>query len=113
LGASFKDFESDLPTWQEKVETVLRQLYWFSARLHLESWMGSFRFEWLPEDDAVERMPAERPVPVSHWRFESDYPFGRGRTFCGERGKKRREEERKDRHCNLDEVQNRANTRRR
>jgi hypothetical protein len=41
----------------------------------LESWVGSYRFEWSPEDEAVERMLAERPVPVSHWSFETDYPF--------------------------------------
>lgn len=82
IGASFKELEGDLPIWLGKFEAVLRRLFWFSARLHMDSWMGSYRFEWSPEDVAIERMMSDRPVPVSHWRFHTDYPIN-DRYFPG------------------------------
>jgi hypothetical protein len=73
LGASFKELEGDLSIWLGKFEAVLRRLYWFSARLQLEGWMGDFRFEWVPEDDSIERMFSERPQPIAKWHFSTNF----------------------------------------
>ena len=37
--------------------------------------MGDYRFEWSPEDVAIEKMMSDRPLPVSHWHFHTDYPL--------------------------------------
>lgn len=71
FGASFKDEPQDQSCWDGwvgKFEAALRQLYWWSATLHLVSEFEPERmFRWLPTAAAVDRMVCDSPQPVQEW----------------------------------------------
>ncbi len=58
-----------LNSWINKFEAVLRQLYWSSARLIVESDFSPQRreFTWKPGDGALQHMYAEPHEPIAEW----------------------------------------------
>jgi hypothetical protein len=71
FGASLKEVEQDWEAWLTKFEGLLTRLYWFSARLHLETEAnGSFSYEWLIETDQIDRWLQDPPQPVNRWSFQ-------------------------------------------
>ncbi|WP_345272936.1 hypothetical protein [Flaviramulus aquimarinus] len=68
FGASYKQLESDWNEWLEKFESILKQLYWFSVTLHLETELvGDHKFEWIADFDKFEN---NNPKPTSEWKFD-------------------------------------------
>jgi hypothetical protein len=71
FGASLKDEPQDRAAWDcwlGKFETLLRQLYWWSAALHLRTEFDPDRvYEWLPTNAAIDRMVGDQPQPVLEW----------------------------------------------
>jgi len=67
FGASFKDEPHDRACWDvwlAKFEALLRQLYWWSATLHLVTEFEPPRvFQWLPTPAAIDQMLSERQQP--------------------------------------------------
>jgi hypothetical protein len=60
----------DIEQWTQKFERLLRQLYWFSATVHIESEMGwAQRLEWVIDDQSMKSLSSEPPLPVSTWFF--------------------------------------------
>ena len=55
--------------WIGKFEAVLKQLYWTSARVILESDFNPRRreFTWKPTDEALQRMYDEPYAPIAAW----------------------------------------------
>src|SRR5262249_32644835 len=77
FGGSFKGLEDDWRRWRDKFEALLRRLYWFSVRLHLETEArGRYEFAWLPDQAALDAMfTTDTPSPVSSWTFTGECPF--------------------------------------
>jgi len=55
----------------DQVESLLSKLYWYSAKLHLETEHGGdHKYEWLIEQDQIDRWLEDPPSPVSRWNFQ-------------------------------------------
>ena len=71
FGASIKDAPENRGIWDEwlgKFEALLRQLYWWSAVVHLATDFERDRvFEWRPTDAAMAGLYVEAPQPVFEW----------------------------------------------
>ena len=71
FGLSLKDDPHDrscFDPWFQKFERLLRQLYWYSALVHLETeFEPPRRFLWLPTDGALDRMVSHHPSPINEW----------------------------------------------
>jgi hypothetical protein len=71
FGASIKDDPCNRAFWDEwlgKFEVLLRQLYWWSAVVHLSTDFEPDRvFEWRPTEAAMAKLYAERPQPTGEW----------------------------------------------
>jgi hypothetical protein len=71
FGASMKGDPSNRALWTEwigKFEVVLRQLYWWSAVVHLSTDFEPDRmFDWRPTEAARMGLPTEPPRPVAEW----------------------------------------------
>lgn len=71
FGASLKDEPQNRTcweTWLGKFETLLRQMCWWSATLHLKTEFEPDRvFRWFPSPASVERMLAEPSEGVREW----------------------------------------------
>jgi hypothetical protein len=71
FGASIKDDPQDRSVWDvwlDKFEGLLRRMYWFSARVHLETEFEPSRvFEWLPTKAARDGLFSDTPQPVDTW----------------------------------------------
>jgi hypothetical protein len=71
FGASLKEVEQDWEAWLAKFEALLSRLYWYSAKLHLEAEHGGdHQYEWLIEQDQIDRWLQDPPHPVSRWKFQ-------------------------------------------
>ena len=71
-GLSVKDDPSDRNCWEmwfEKFENVLRQLYWQSAKVHLETDFEPNRmFAYLPTDESLRGLYLDQPRPITEWK---------------------------------------------
>lgn len=71
FGLSIKDDPQDhgiWDVWLGKFEVVLRQLYWWSALVHLETEFGPPRlFQWTPTEEAMQGLYDDPPRPVTEW----------------------------------------------
>lgn len=70
FGASFKQVEEDWQQWLEKLEALLRRLYWVEAKLHLETEaLGAYSYRWV---GVFDRNTSEDHVytPTTEWIFE-------------------------------------------
>jgi hypothetical protein len=83
FGVSIKDDPDGrtvLGLWMSKLEGVLRDLYWHSTRVIVESDFEDDKLvEWAPTREAVARMLTDDPSPVRDWqRREVWLPSWRG-----------------------------------
>ncbi|MEL6864233.1 MAG: hypothetical protein AAFP19_07440 [Bacteroidota bacterium] len=68
FGASYKQLESEWHEWLFKFEQILRQLYWHSVTLHLETELvGNHQYNWLAD---INHWQEGEVQPTSIWTFE-------------------------------------------
>ena len=71
FGASFKDDPYDRSCWDEwfeKFERLLQRMFWYSATVVLETdFEPDRKFQWIPDDQACEKMVSANPQPISSW----------------------------------------------
>ena len=71
FGASLKDEPGDRAVWEQwlqKFEALLRNLYWFSAVVHLETEFEPDRvYRWTPSAAAMQRLYVDSPQCVWEW----------------------------------------------
>ena len=74
FGLSIKDepYDQDgfLETWLMKFENVLRQLYWFSTKLHIDRDFGNCEIQSTASEHARQGLRADPPQPVTSWTRE-------------------------------------------
>jgi hypothetical protein len=71
FAASYKEIEYEWEVWLEKFESVLKQLYWISAKIHLETdFRGSYVYEWVFDINQTDNWTSDNPTPTSIWTFE-------------------------------------------
>jgi hypothetical protein len=74
FGLSIKDNPYDLDKfiveWLSKFESILKQLYWVSARLHIDRDFGSSEYEWSASEAARAGLLADPPRPITDWHRE-------------------------------------------
>ena len=74
FGLSIKDDPNDLEkfleVWLSKFEDILKQLYWVSARLHIDRDFGSLEYEWSASEVARAGLLADPPSPTTDWHRE-------------------------------------------
>ena len=70
FGASFKELESDWEEWLEKFEALLKRLYWWEAKLHLEAELvGNYAYTWKAKYDP-DKWSQPIHLPTTNWDFE-------------------------------------------
>lgn len=71
FGASYKSVEHDWDEWLEKFENILKQLFWTSATIHLETELvGNHSYNWTIDFDQTDLWFLDNPKPISDWTFE-------------------------------------------
>ena len=71
FGASYKSVEHEWNIWLSKFESILKQLYWSSATIHLETVLvGNHKYEWVFDIDQIDNWISENPKPTTMWHFE-------------------------------------------
>lgn len=78
FGLTIKDdpyhLDSFMETWLAKFENVLRQLYWFSAHLHIKrDFSLSCEYSWTPTDDAWAGLFEDPPKATTRWERTECY----------------------------------------
>ena len=70
FGASYKEVEYKWEEWLEKFESILRQLYWLTVTVHLETELvGSYTYEWLNDISNPDNFFSDDPKPTTKWNF--------------------------------------------
>ena len=72
FGLTIKDEPNDLDgfikAWLTKFEAILKQLYWFSARLHVErDFSLECQYLWMPSESSLAALREEIPRPITQW----------------------------------------------
>lgn len=71
FGLSVKDDPFDRRCWDvwfAKFERILRQLYWLSARVCLETDFEPRReFVYIPTQESIKAMHTDEPIPILNW----------------------------------------------
>jgi hypothetical protein len=68
FGACYKRVEPEWEEWLRKFEAILKQLYWITATIHLDSEIeGRNTYLWIC--DQPDNFTANDPVPISSWSF--------------------------------------------
>lgn len=73
FGGSFETLERQFHLWLEKFEALLRQMYWYSVVLHLDSELfeGDYEYQWVVSEKCLEeRLFLPDPLPVNDWDFD-------------------------------------------
>ncbi|MFT3824218.1 MAG: hypothetical protein QM731_09870 [Chitinophagaceae bacterium] len=71
FGASYKSVEYEWDEWLEKFEAILKQLYWSSATIHLETELvGNHQYEWAFDIDQPDNWTTDHPQPTTMWTFD-------------------------------------------
>ena len=72
FGGSIKGLEfGDEKVWIEKMETLLKKLYWFSAVAYIETEMdGEYKYSWLAENVIPNSYSSENPRTTNLWKRE-------------------------------------------
>jgi hypothetical protein len=70
FGASYKSVEHEWREWLEKFDAILKQLYWVSATIHLETELvGNHKYEWLFDINQPDNWTSDNPQPTSMSTF--------------------------------------------
>lgn len=70
FGASYKEVEMEWEEWLKKFESILKQLYWMTATIHLATEMvGRFTYEWDSDPGLLDSWATDDPMPTSLWSF--------------------------------------------
>jgi len=70
FGASYKSIEHEWEEWIGKFEMILKQLYWTSATIHLDTELvGSHRYEWVFDIGQTDNWTSDKPIPTVRWDF--------------------------------------------
>jgi len=71
FAGSMKEAELQWKQWLEKFESLLRKLYWFSAKVHLRAEViGDFDYEWTVEANQIVHYLKDDPKPPTEWYFD-------------------------------------------
>lgn len=70
FGASYKSVEHEWDEWLQKFEAILKQLYWSSAVIHLETELvGNHKYEWIFDINQPGNWISDNPNPTTMWTF--------------------------------------------
>ncbi|MGC4034623.1 MAG: hypothetical protein QM764_01590 [Chitinophagaceae bacterium] len=70
-GASYKSLEYEWNEWLEKFENILRQLFWTSVTIHLDTELvGNHKYEWTINFSQTDNWFLDTPKPILQWTFE-------------------------------------------
>lgn len=70
FGASYKSVEHEWDEWLEKFEFILKQLYWSSATIHLDTELvGTHLYEWVYDLEQIDNLLSDNPKPITKWDF--------------------------------------------
>ena len=54
----------------DKFEHILKQLYWSSVTIHLETELvGDHKYQWLYDFEIMDNLLSDNPKPISKWEF--------------------------------------------
>lgn len=73
FGGSFKMLERHFHEWLDKFEAMLKQMYWYSVILHLDSELleGDYEYQWCVTERCLDdRLLLPDPKPVDEWEFD-------------------------------------------
>lgn len=71
FGASYKSLEYEWEEWLDKFENILKQLFWTSATIHLDSELvGKHTYEWTIDISQPDNWFLDTPQPITQWTFE-------------------------------------------
>jgi len=71
FGASYKSVEYEWDEWLDKFEAILKQLYWSSATVHLDTELvGTHKYEWVFDVNQTDNWISDNPKPTTQWNFE-------------------------------------------
>jgi hypothetical protein len=72
FGASYKSVEHEWDEWLEKFENILKQLYWTSATIHLDTELvETHTYEWVYDFSEIDSLLSDNPKPITKWNFVS------------------------------------------
>ncbi len=72
LAASLKEVDWYLRDWLDKFEHLLRELYWESAYIRVETaYLGTHEFTWRPTPQWVEKLCKGELRSIQQWSFSS------------------------------------------
>ena len=80
FGAAYKTLEYEWHLWLDKFEGILRQLFWWEAKIHVQfELMGEYVCEWKADygkflDENWDKPETEELTPIQDWTFKSDAP---------------------------------------
>ncbi|MES2616981.1 MAG: hypothetical protein V4613_03830 [Bacteroidota bacterium] len=70
FGASYKSVEHEWDEWLEKFEAILKQLYWSTATIHLETELvGNHKYDWEFDMEQPDNWLSDNPQPTTMWTF--------------------------------------------
>ena len=70
FGASYKRVEDGWEEWLMKFESILKQLYWISATIHVDSELeGEFTYQWIYDSSQTDNFAGDTRNPTSMWSF--------------------------------------------
>src|SRR5215213_1533219 len=70
FGASYKSVEHDWEEWLIKFEAILRQLFWSSVTIYLETELvGNHKYEWVFDINQPDNWTTDNPQPTRLWTF--------------------------------------------
>lgn len=70
FGASYKEVEYEWDKWFDKFEGVLRQLFWSSVTIHLDTELvGSHQYDWVYDFKQTDNWTSDTPGPTTMWSF--------------------------------------------
>lgn len=72
FAASMKQIDSSMRTWLDKVESLLKTLYWESAYVRIQTaYMGTCEFAWQVPSEWLESTCKGDVKPIAAWQFSS------------------------------------------
>ena len=73
FAASMKQIDSSTRTWLDKVDSLLKTLYWESAYVRVQTaYMGTYEFTWQVPFEWIEMTCKGEVQPITTWRFSSN-----------------------------------------